>query len=361
MMRCVELARHGEGSVSPNPMVGSVIVYDNKIIGEGYHKKYGEAHAEVNAIASVADTSLLEKSTLYVNLEPCSHYGKTPPCAELIIRKRIPRVVVGCADPFPEVSGRGIGMLREAGVEVTTGVMEEEAYALNQVYMANQVHRRPYVYLKWAQSADGFIDKLRRDASVKPVVLSSSDMLQRVHKKRAEVAAIMVGTRTALLDNPSLTVRYWPGASPVRVVLDRDLSIPVDYHLLDGAHQTLVFTKKEGKDRPNVTYITLDYSQEILPQVLSCLYDLRLNSLLVEGGTYLLQQFLQEGLWDEIQVETSPVILTNGVPAPLLSGKYPPVLKKVSTIINGNVNRHVVSVYSRENKLENGRIVTKIL
>lgn len=351
MLRCLELARHGEGRVNPNPMVGSVLVYDGKIIGEGFHRTYGEAHAEVNAIASVKDTSLLEKATLYVNLEPCSHYGKTPPCSELIIRKRIPRVVIGCTDPYPEVSGRGVRMLQEAGIEVITGVLEKESYALNRVYMTNQVYKRPYVFLKWAQSADGFIDKIREDASVKPVLLSSSEMLQRVHKKRAEVSAIMVGTRTALLDNPSLTVRHWSGTSPIRVVLDKNLSIPVDYHLLDGTCPTLVFTQKEKQDTPNVSYIMIDYSQEVLHQVLAQLYHRRLSSLMVEGGAFLLKQFLQEGLWDEIQVETSPVVLTNGVTAPSLHGKYRPVQRKVSTIITENVNRHVVSVYSRENPL----------
>jgi diaminohydroxyphosphoribosylaminopyrimidine deaminase/5-amino-6-(5-phosphoribosylamino)uracil reductase len=316
MARCLELARHGTGKVSPNPMVGSVIVYKGKIIGEGYHRAYGEAHAEVNAIASVKDESLLKDATLYVNLEPCSHYGKTPPCAALIIRKQIPRVVIGCTDPYPEVSGRGVNMLQQAGIEVLAGVMEEEAYALNKVYMAFQVLKRPYIYLKWAQSADGFIDKIREDASVKPVIFSSPDMLQRVHKKRAEVAAILIGTRTAILDNPSLTVRQWAGTSPVRVVLDRNLTIPSHYHLLDGSQPTLVFTQKTKENAPNIDYITINYSEDVLPQVLSHLYARRLNSLLVEGGSFLLNQFLQQELWDEIQIETAPLLLGDGVPAP---------------------------------------------
>jgi diaminohydroxyphosphoribosylaminopyrimidine deaminase/5-amino-6-(5-phosphoribosylamino)uracil reductase len=316
MARCLELARHGAGKVSPNPMVGSVIVHKDKIIGEGYHRAYGEAHAEVNAIASVKDESLLTDATLYVNLEPCSHYGKTPPCAELIIRKQIPRVVVGCTDPYPEVSGRGIKMLQQAGIEVVTGVMEEEAHAVNKVYMLNQTLKRPYIYLKWAQSADGFIDKIRKDASVKPVIFSSPEMQQRVHKKRSEVAAIMIGTRTAILDNPSLTVRQWSGTSPVRVVLDRNLTIPPHYHLLDATHPTLIFTQKTKENTPNIDYITIDYSEDILPQVLSHLHARRLNSLLVEGGSHLLTQFIEKGFWDEVQVETSPVVLGDGVVAP---------------------------------------------
>lgn len=348
MLRCLELARHGIGKVSPNPMVGSVIVYDGKIIGEGYHRIYGEAHAEVNAIASVKDTSLLKKSTLYVNLEPCSHYGKTPPCAELIIQKQIPHVVIGCVDPYPEVSGRGVRMLQQAGIEVVTGVMEKEAYALNKVYMTNQVSKRPYIYLKWAQSADGFIDKIRENASIKPVILSSSNMLQRVHKKRAEVSAIMVGTRTALLDNPSLTVRYWYGTSPVRVVLDRNLAIPSGYHLLDGSQQTLVFTQKTKSSIPNVEYITIDYSKDVLGQVLSHLYSRRLNSLLVEGGSFLLKHFLQEGLWDEIQIETAPLLLGNGVTAPVLDKEHHSLLENISTFIEKNAEQRIVSVYSRK-------------
>ena len=236
MARCIELAKGGRGNVSPNPMVGAVVVHKGRIIGEGFHRKCGEAHAEVNAIASVKDESLLKDSTIYVSLEPCSHYGKTPPCAELIIRKGIPRVVVGCLDPFPEVSGRGVRMLREAGVEVVTDVMEEEARALNKAFMTLQTKGRPYIILKWAQSEDGFIDRLRMDV-LEPVTV--------VHKLRSEVAAIMVGTRTALLDNPSLNVRHWSGNSPVRVVLDRRLVIPDSYRLLDGSLRTLIFTEKE--------------------------------------------------------------------------------------------------------------------
>lgn len=268
MARCIELARGGEGNTAPNPMVGAVIVHKGKIIGEGFHRKCGEAHAEVNAVASVWDEALLRDSTIYVSLEPCSHYGKTPPCAELIIRKGIPRVVVGTLDPFPEVSGRGVRMLREAGIEVVTGVLEEEARALNPAFMTFQIRKRPYVYLKWAQSADGFMDIRREDASVPSVLLSSAETLRRVHRLRSEVAAIMVGTRTALLDNPSLTVRHWAGRSPVRVVLDRTLKLPVGSHLLDGAVPTLVFTAVEVESRPNVEYVQIDFGQEVLSQVL---------------------------------------------------------------------------------------------
>ena len=320
MRRALELARYGYGHVSPNPMVGCVIEHNGKIIGEGWHRRFGEAHAEVNAVASVRDEALLRDSTLYVSLEPCSHYGKTPPCAELIIRKGIPRVVVGTLDPFPEVSGRGVRMLREAGVEVVTGVLEEEARALNPAFMTFQIRKRPYVYLKWAQSADGFMDVRRKDASEHPVLLSSAETLRRVHRLRSEVAAIMVGTRTALLDNPSLTVRHWVGRSPVRVVLDRTLKLPAGSHLLDGAVRTLVFTAVEAGSRPNVEYVRIDFGQEVLPQVLQYLYGQNLNSLMVEGGAGLLASFLDAGLWDEAWVETAPAVLGAGVKAPAVSG-----------------------------------------
>ena len=274
MARCIELARGGEGNTAPNPMVGAVIVHKGKIIGEGFHRKCGEAHAEVNAVASVRDEALLRDSTIYVSLEPCSHYGKTPPCAELIIRKGIPRVVVGTLDPFPEVSGRGVRMLREAGIEVVTGVLEEEARALNPAFMTFQIRKRPYVYLKWAQSADGFIDIRREDASVPSVLL----------------------------------------------VLDRTLKLPVGSHLLDGAVPTLVFTAVEVESRPNVEYVQIDFGQEVLSQVLQYLYGQNLNSLMVEGGAELLESFLDAGLWDEAWVETAPVVLGAGVKAPAVPG-----------------------------------------
>ena len=321
MVRCIELAKKGVGNVAPNPMVGAVVVYNGRIIGEGYHRKFGEAHAEVNAIASVRDEALLRDSTIYVSLEPCSHYGKTPPCAELIIKKRIPRVVIGCLDPFPSVSGRGVKMLREAGIEVVTGVLEEEARMLNLAFMTFQIQRRPYIYLKWAQSQNGFMDLKRNSVMTPPVSFSSSETLRRVHRLRSEVAAIMVGTRTALLDNPSLTVRHWIGESPVRVVLDRKLKLQKGAHLLDGAVQTLVFTEQAVENRPNVEYIQIDFEQDVLLQVLHCLYNKKLNSLMVEGGALLLRCFLEANLWDEIWVETTPLLLGEGVKAPSFSGK----------------------------------------
>lgn len=344
MARCISLARGGAGNVAPNPMVGAVIVHQGRIIGEGFHRKYGEAHAEVNAIASVGDEALLKESTIYVSLEPCSHYGKTPPCASLIIEKQIPRVVIGCPDPFPEVAGRGVKMLREAGIEVVTGVMEKEARELNRVFMTFQEKKRPYVYLKWAQSADGFLDLLRTDASLPAVALSSAETLRRVHYLRAHVSAIMVGTRTALLDNPSLTVRHWAGNSPVRVVLDRSLRIPSDYHLLDGRVKTLVFTAKEATNRENVEYVTIDFSQPVLPQVLHELYMRKLDSLMVEGGAVLLNAFLEEDVWDEARIETAPLSLRTGVNAPDIN-------RAASSSLTGvrKAGAHTIAFFSRSN------------
>ena len=318
MRRCIELAKNGLCNVAPNPMVGAVIVCDGRIIGEGYHIRCGEAHAEVNAIRSVKDKSLLSRSTIYVSLEPCSHYGKTPPCADLIIEKQIPRIVIGCQDPFSQVAGRGIQKLRDAGREVTVGVLEKECrYLIRRFITFNTLHR-PFITLKWAESADHFIDVERTDGN--PVVLSSPLTSMLVHKKRAETDAIMVGRRTALLDNPSLTVRHWAGQSPVRVVLDRTLKLPAGSHLLDGMVRTLVFTAAEVESRPNVEYVRIDFEQEVLPQVLQYLYEQNLNSLMVEGGAGLLESFLDAGLWDEAWVETAPAVLGAGVKAPAVPG-----------------------------------------
>lgn len=314
MRRCLQLARNGVMGAAPNPMVGAVVVCDGKIIGEGYHRRCGEAHAEVNAIGSVRRPELLERSTIYVSLEPCSHYGKTPPCADLIIAKRIPRVVVGCVDPFSQVSGRGIRKLRDAGIEVTVGVLEHECRRLIRRFITFHGERRPYVVLKWAQSADGFID-VKRDGG-RPVVLSSPETQMLVHKHRAECKAILVGRRTALLDNPSLTVRCWHGANPLRLVLDRDLSLPAGLHLFDGTVPTVVFTAREETPRPGVDYVRLDFTCDILPQMLDYLYARGIQSLLVEGGSSLLQSFMDAGLWDEAFVECVPRLLTDGVAAP---------------------------------------------
>lgn len=318
--RCIELARNGLCNVAPNPMVGAVIVCDGRIIGEGYHIRCGEAHAEVNAIRSVKDPSLLKRSTIYVSLEPCSHYGKTPPCADLILEKEIPRIVIGCQDPFPEVAGRGIKKLREAGREVTVGVLEKECLQLIARFITfNRLHR-PYIILKWAESSDLFIDTERTGGT--PAILSSPLTSMLVHKKRAEVAAIMVGTRTALLDNPSLTVRSWYGHNPTRVVPDRSLSLPRSLNIFDNSTPTLIFTEKEHANEKNIAYIPLHFAHDILQQMMKELYQRKVQSLLVEGGSQLLQSFINAGLWDEVFIEKCPGKLQSGVKTPEISDKF---------------------------------------
>lgn len=321
MKRCIQLARNGLCNAAPNPMVGAVVVCDGKIIGEGYHARCGEAHAEVNAIRSVRRPELLKRSTIYVSLEPCSHFGKTPPCADLIIEKQIPRIVVGCLDPFSKVAGRGIRKLQEAGRDVRVGVLEEECRQLIARFLTFHLLQRPYITLKWAESADRYIDLCRTDGH--PVVLSSPLTSMLVHKRRAEHSAILVGTRTALLDNPSLTVRHWYGPQPVRVVLDRRLTLPAGLRLFDGSIPTLVFTQEERTPRTNVEYVTTDYRQPLLPQLLKALHTRGLQSLLVEGGSILLQSFIDAGLWDEIIIEKAPIRLGSGVKAPNIDDKIP--------------------------------------
>ena len=288
--RCIELASNGLCNAAPNPMVGAVIVHNGKIIGEGYHARCGEGHAEVNAIRSVKDESLLKESTIYVSLEPCSHYGKTPPCADLIISKGIP--------------------------EVTVGVLEDECKNLIRRFVTFNTRKRPYITLKWAESADGFIDIIRENGS--PVVLSTPITSMYVHKQRAEHKAILVGRKTALLDNPSLTTRNWYGANPLRLVIDRTLSLPSGLRLFDHTTPTLVFTEKEKAGEENLEYITIDFSTDILPQILTILYERKIQSLLVEGGTTLLQSFIDSCLWDEMFVEHSEKVLGEGVKSPVI-------------------------------------------
>jgi diaminohydroxyphosphoribosylaminopyrimidine deaminase/5-amino-6-(5-phosphoribosylamino)uracil reductase len=249
MMRCLQLAAMAEGQTSPNPMVGAVIVYDGKIIGEGYHHRAGEPHAEPNAIASVRDEALLKEATMYVSLEPCSHWGKTPPCADLIVRKGLKRVVIATLDPNPKVAGRGVKILQDAGIEVTVGVMEKEARWLNRRFMTVQEKRRPYVILKWAETADGIIDVCRKEKGSGPIKISNSVTKTLNHQVRVEEDAIMVATKTALLDDPHLTVTKWTGKNPVRVLLDRTLRVPADYRIFDGAAKTIVFTNAQCTTR----------------------------------------------------------------------------------------------------------------
>lgn len=321
--RCFQLALNGKGYTSPNPMVGAVVVYQDKIIGEGYHRNYGGSHAEVNAINRVKDKSLLRESTIYVSLEPCSHYGKTPPCAQLIIDSHIPRVVVACLDPYPAVSGRGIKMLADAGIDVKFGILEQEAEDLNKEFFLAQTQDRPYIYLKWAQTQDGFIDKMREKGETPhPTPISNDFCRMLVHKRRAEVSAIMIGTNTAVNDNPSLTTRYWYGRNPIRIVLDRSGRIPSNYTLFDGKVETIIFTEATIV-RPfidKLSFESINFDGHLLENLFSSLKRRKINSILVEGGHQLLKSLIEKRLWDEAYVEISNKNFGEGVSAPFIEG-----------------------------------------
>lgn len=317
MERCFQLAKCGIGHAAPNPMVGAVIVCDGEIIGEGYHRKCGGPHAEVNAVASVADKSKLTRSTMYVSLEPCAHWGKTPPCAELIIKHHIPKVVICNVDPFPKVDGRGIQMLQDAGIEVQTGVLEDEGWHLNRRFFTFHSKRRPFIILKWAESADGFI----AGKNGSPIAISTPESIRYVHKMRAEEAGILVGTQTALNDNPSLTVRHWDGENPTRVVLDRNLVVPVDNKCFSSDAPTILITEKadNGKYPTNVKVVLLPFDEKgvDLDALMTCLYGNNIQSLIVEGGAKTLQSFIDAGLWDEARVEKNPRLhVYDGVKSP---------------------------------------------
>lgn len=315
--RCIKLARRGAGHVSPNPMVGCVIVHNENIIGEGYHQIYGEAHAEVNAINSVADHKLLKESTIYVSLEPCAHYGKTPPCADLIVSKQIPKVVIGSIDPFAKVAGKGIEILKNGGAEVITGVLKNQCDELNKRFFTFHEKKRPFIILKWAQTLDGFIDIDRSaEAFGEPTWITGDAALKRVHRMRAEEDAIMVGTNTAEKDNPSLTVRHCEGENPLRIVIDKNLRLSAGLHLFDNSTPTLVFNAIKTESHKNTEFIKIDFGQNLLEQLLEKLHAKNILSLIVEGGRQLLETFIAEGLWDEAHVYTGNKRFLNGIEAP---------------------------------------------
>ena len=325
MRRALQLASLASGETTPNPLVGAVIVHDGHIIGEGYHHRSGQPHAEVMAVASVKQRELLPHATLYVTLEPCAHYGKTPPCAELILRERIPRVIVAMEDPFAQVAGRGLAMLREAGVEVEVGLLRDEAWSLNRPFLTTQLKRRPWVTLKWAQSIDGYMDRLRMDRSLAPVHFSSPLQLRRVHAVRQQHDAILVGYRTALLDNPQLTNRLWYGGHPIRIVLDRDLQLPLDLALFtDGKSSTWVIHSAHTTPTEahlacaGVRYLALDGKKLLPHEILERLYQEGIQSLLIEGGGQTLQEFIDAGCYDDMCIEVAPQILGAGRKAPHL-------------------------------------------
>ena len=317
MFRAIELARMGMGNVSPNPMVGCVIVNNGMIIGEGYHRQWGKPHAEVNAINNVKDKQLLKESTLYVTLEPCSHFGKTPPCSDLIIEKGIPNVVVGAVDPFAQVAGKGVEKLRKNGCKLLVGCLEEKCMELNRRFFTFHQKKRPYIILKWAQTADGFIDIDRTHEYYGQPTWITNDLSRiAVHKMRSDEAAILVGTNTAQKDNPSLTTRDWYGNSPVRVVIDRDLRLPGELSLFNQQISTVVYTSKEVANKKNLEYVQIIFDGTELNQILNDLHKRSILSLIVEGGQKLLNSFIDNGLWDEARVFTGNCTFSEGVKAP---------------------------------------------
>ncbi len=321
MKRCLELAGHGLGHTRTNPLVGCVIVHNDRIIAEGYHHEYGGPHAEVNAIRRVTDKSILKSSTLYVNLEPCSHFGKTPPCSTLITNLEIPRVVIANSDPFPSVSGQGIAALKKANIEVSVGILEEEGSFLNRRFLTFHREKRPYIILKWAQTADGFIDVLRKPGDPVGVHWITDEVARTlVHKWRSEESGLMAGTNTIIADNPKLNVRRWTGNSPLRITFDRNGRIPENASILDNSQDTLVFSCLQEKYSGKTQCVLIDHDYS-LQDILAELYEQKVLSVMVEGGRKIHQAFIDEGLWDEARVFRGKMNFSEGVKAPLMDGE----------------------------------------
>ncbi len=316
MERALLLAQRGSGHVSPNPLVGAVLVHDGRIIGEGWHAAWGQKHAEVVCFESVApaDKSLIPESTLYVTLEPCAHQGKQPPCAHRIVQEGVRRVIVAMEDPYPQVQGRGIGILREAGVEVETGVCEAEARWLCRRFLAAQEGKRPYVILKWAETRDGFFAPADRSR----MQLSNAFSQTLAHQWRSRESAILVGYRTALADNPQLNPRAWQGPAPLRIALDRNLHLPLTHHLLDGSTPTWIINEQHESNEGAVRFVRLAFDENLLPALLALLLPEGRHSLFVEGGATVHQHFIDAGLWDEARLFRTPQMLGTGLPAPQL-------------------------------------------
>ncbi len=323
MRRAIEIARFGEGFVAPNPMVGCVIVADNQIIGEGWHRAYGEAHAEVRALEAVSNKDLLRRATLYVTLEPCSHYGKTPPCAKAIVDAGIQKVVIATLDPNPLVAGRGMSFLKAHGIAVSTRLLAKEARYMNRRFLYAFEHSLPYVVLKWAESADRFMDPLRSSGEQGSIAISSRLSRQDAHRLRAAQQAILVGKNTALIDNPALTLRHWPGRNPTRILLDAQLEVPRHFTLFDDSARVLVFNRLRNEHEGHVEFC--QYAGDMLePAALLQMLQIRgIQSVLVEGGRNTLQQFIDAGLWNEVWIYQSSQTLQHGLPAPTLPSLQP--------------------------------------
>ena len=333
MHRCLELAKKGSGYVAPNPMVGAVLVQEGEIIGEGYHQQYGGPHAEVNCINSVKkeDKDKISSSVLYVSLEPCSHFGKTPPCADLIIANQIPEVVIGCRDPFKEVDGKGIEKLKAAGVKIIYGILEKECQQLNKRFFAFHTKHRPYIILKWAETADG---KIAGDGTNR-LLISNEQTNRLVHKWRSEEASILIGTNTALLDDPELTTRNWVGRSPIRLVVDMDLKLPSSLKIFNGKQRTIIFNTLKHEEQDHLIYYQVTEDVNLVHQIVNALYQMKIQTVLVEGGARLLQSFIDEEMWDEIRIiKNEKLIINNGLSAPELKTG---LLDEESMILNDSI------------------------
>ncbi len=328
----MQIAKNGLGTTRPNPMVGAVVVFDNQIIGEGFTSIYGGNHAEVNAINSVRDKSKLNKSTLYVTLEPCSHFGKTPPCSDLIIKHKIPKVVIGCVDDNPEVSGKGIKKLKSSGCNVIVGVLSNECKLHHKRFFTFHNKKRPYIILKWAETKDGFIAPKSKNEK-KPIWITNKFSRQLVHKWRAEEQSILVGTKTVIEDNPSLTVRDWTGENPVRVVLDKVSKLKNELHIFNNEATTL-----------KITECDINFNEKIAPQVCSLLYNQNINSIIVEGGAKTLQTFIDENIWDEARLFIGNSEFKEGTKAPRLKGNLTSETK---------IETDILRIYSNNNDIPN--------
>jgi len=345
MRRCLELAKMGNGQVSPNPLVGCVIVCDDQIIGEGYHKKFGEAHAEVNAVNEVFKnhgdnaTALLANAIAYVSLEPCAHFGKTPPCADLLIKHRLKKVVIGNTDPFADVNGKGIEKLHNAGIKVETGVLQSECSYLNRRFFTRIKQQRPFIILKWAETANGYF----APKNTAQQWISGPLAKKLVHKWRTEEDAILIGKNTAIADNPQLNAREWPGKNPVRIVIDRNLQVPINNHIYNNDAKTIIINEIKTEVQNNIHFIHMEDMQYYLPQKIAFqLYLMDIQSVIIEGGANILNQFIQGNLWDEARVFTSADSWVDGISSPIINGSITEeyyIEKDKLTIYKNNPNK----------------------
>ena len=329
MQRCLDLAQQALGNTYPNPLVGSVIVYNNKIIGEGYHTQAGKPHAEINAINSVKDKSLLSKSTLYVNLEPCSHYGKTPPCANKIAELKIPNVVIGTIDTTSKVAGKGIQILKKIGINVTLNVLQKKAREINKRFFTFHEKKRPFIILKWAQTNDGYIDPIRdENYPQEPVWITGNTEKILVHKWRTEEQAIAIGTNTAKIDNPKLTARLWNGQNPIRIIIDKNLQLRQNLFIYDKTAKSFIFNLlKDSKKNENITFVKIKNKEELIFEIISYIYKLKKQSIIIEGGKIFIESFIKNNLWDEARFFIGNKFFNTGTKAPSININNPKIIK----------------------------------